>query len=242
MKRKKINSDSERLKLITGVAAHAEIAHPTGTQIFSESHITAIRDLIAPFASAVTALNQAVEQRRAASRVATGHLTRLKGVVRGVWASIRALRLAAVTVRPAYRLYGLSATGKQPIVGSRRQWLATAKLIIDGDLAAEAEGLPVLVAPSRAVLAAVYAEEVAATETLESSILTQKEAQYRLQAVRGEVDVAIKDTVFELEIAFRRAHTPAKRDIMRLLGFRWSGDPPIASIPEAEPIPETVTR
>jgi len=237
MQRKRIHSDSDRLKLITGLATHGEITHPNGTRIFTESHINLAAGLIAPFSAAMTAQSQATEGRRAAAEALGERMVRLKGLVRGAWASIRVRNLTSAGT-PPYGLYGLSASGTQPMPRNRRQWLGVAKLIIDGDRVAESDGLPVLVEPNRATLEAAYTEAETANAAHESAILDQKDAQYRLQAVRGQVDEAVADTVFAVEVAFRHRHSAAKREIMRLLGFSWRGN---ATEPAPELEAETVT-
>lgn len=224
MKRKLVKRDSERLKLITNILAHPEIANPNGETIFQPQLIEQLRLQIETFTTAITERKEAVYDRRDARRTLQTDLEDLITEIRIIWHRVRGRVRCKRVASECYGLFGLSVDGKQPAINKQRGWLTMAEQILDGDLIAESRGIEGMEI-RRESMSQLIETVRTQIETLEQKTNRMKETVQRLMVVRQEVDSTIRKITISIELAYVNHSQITKRELMRVLGFSFRGEP-----------------
>jgi len=225
MKRKKIQSDSERLKLLTNLVAHAEITNPSGSPVFGPHTITHIQALVDTFTDAVAARKESIYTRRDGRLELERALTELKTEIRILWRTIRGWVHIGEAPPTRFVLYRLDPNGNQPGYTGSRGWLRLGDQIVAGDLIAEASGSQSLGAADRTKLTGSITRVSEAIENLERGSSRENKSIQQPATIRDRVDKEIRKVAMRIEIAFIEHTALSKRKTMRVLGFAFVGDP-----------------
>jgi len=226
MKRKPVGSDTERLKLITNLAAHPEITNPNGAILLDTETMAALQTLIASFGTTLEERKQSIYARREARQALTRKLTDLETTVRVFWRTVRGWVTCGKADPACFVLHGLSTTGTQPSVSSERNWIAIAKQVVNGNTVAEGQGLPAMDQAERENLLQIIETVTSQIETLEQKKDGERAALRRLIGIRTEVDHTVRDVVLQIERAFLGHEPVDKRETMKILGFAFQSDQP----------------
>jgi len=226
MKRKQIQSDSERMKLLTNLVAHPEITNPSGEPIFDPETITRLQALIADFTQAITARKESIYARRDRRLEHERAQIALKTEIQIIWRTIRGWVRTGKIQPSSYVLYGLDARGKQPGANrGNRGWLTPAEQILEGDRVAEAAGSPSMGEAHRQALTEALAAVRETSLRLESDTTSENEQIQQLAIQRERVHNAIRKVSLTLGLAFADHTRLEQRKAMRILGFTFTGDP-----------------
>ncbi len=227
MKRRQIQSDSERLKLLTNLVAHPEITNPNGEIIFDPNTIARLQALIEGFTDAVTARKESIFARRDRRREHERALIDLQTEIQILWRTVRGRVRTGKTPPSSFVLYGLDAGGNQAGNPQKRGWLTLGEQIVNGDLTAEASGSPSLGETTRTSLTQTIATVRETIENLERGNAGENETIQQLATLRDRVDNEIRRVTLTIGLAFADHTSLEKRKAMRILGFTFAGDPTV---------------
>jgi len=242
MKRKQIQSDSERSRLLTNLVAHSEITNPSGETIFDPETITRFQALIADFTQAITARKESIYARRELRLERDRAQIDLKTEIQILWRTIRGWVRTGKIQPSGYVLHELDAAGNQPGNIRNRGWLTLGEQILEGDSIAEAAGSPSIGEAVRTALAEALKAVRETSLRLERGTTGENKTIQQLAIQRERVHNAIRKVSLTLGLAFAD-HTPLEqRKAMRILGFTFSGDPEVTDGATEPQIPDETTE
>jgi len=240
MKRKLIQSDSDKLKLFTNLVQQANTTTPEGKAIFRESTKTAIREVRDRLALTLAERDDMITERRA-RREAQREATRiLIEMVRKTWDTIQ--YRVSIGREPTTHLarFGLGLTGNRPDGGDTREWVARARRVIAADADGEERGYLPLAEPDRAVIEGQIELAMSAMTAHEAAIQSLALIRKRLSDLRIETDDLTLEVTTTIQLAFRHSPATAKRNAMRILGFRFLDERSRVDAPEPGTEPEPI--
>jgi hypothetical protein len=119
------------------------------------------------------------------------------------------------------RLYGLPLEGGVPRRATPDEWLTYARLFVEGDAAAVAQGDPPMANPSAAEVQAELTAASAEVDDVSSADAGVDEAQTTAATDAAQADALIADLMDYLAFNLRRQDAPSQRRIMRRYGTKF---------------------
>lgn len=233
MRRKKETNDAQRLKQLSNLIQHTEIAGPDGTSIFDESFRRRLGDMFEQFTSILENRNTLLSRLRQARTDEFRERDKLIQMVRNAWNTVLYRVKGKAMPRSQTSLYGLSVDGRRPGKGDTPDWINRARAVIAGDQEAETNGYPPISDPDRESLQqqidAARSHQIGA----ETASRALNELRTNLATIRRETHHLIREAVFAMTNAYRNESPIAKRNAMRTLGFRFGNLPGYEDEPEA---------
>ena len=232
MRRKKIKSDRARIQLLEKLATQNGLTGPRGEPIFPESIRTRIRALYPRLRSDLTERDAASSTWRNAVETRNQRTKTLSDQVRNAWNILRNRIRTGMLTRASLPLFGMEPKGRYPKPTTPDAWLVVARTLIEGDVQAEARGVPPLTEPDRATIESLIERAGAGITGAENALTALTATRERLSRARTETDDLIAEILLIIQIVFRKQPAIAKRQAMRTLGFQLTGK-------EREPEPTT---
>lgn len=208
--------------------ANLRMAYETGSnaaadnQYLSPATLSAIHTLADQYEAAMQAVAQLNAQRATATDTAKVCARELAFFVQEARRTLRANVRLGKLPSAALRYYGLSSEGRQIQPGTRDGWLQPAAELLQGESAAQAQGIEGL--PNQPALAAAYAADKNAEDNvvqLNSALLA---ARSQLQTQREAAIAQIRVMVRELRYNLADYPLPHQREIMRTYGLRFRSE------------------
>ena len=242
MKRRYPTSDKSRLKQLTTIAANRDQATQNGSLLLPESQAVEVETLIQSFTETLGNRDQAEYERRKAATERDQRVDRLEILIRNFWNMIHHRVKTGVWGTASFSLYNLAASGNRPRLKDDRDKLNAAQRLIEGDIEAEARGLPKMADPSREDLQAQLELAVTAIGEVEKADMILKESQKRLKTLRSEINFLIRKVANLLKVNLLEEEPATRRRTMRTFGYRFENESIQEVEPEAEPETETPTE
>ncbi len=225
MRRKKVTNDTQRLTHLRTIATMAGETGATGELLLAAPLSEEAAELAASLAAATTsynALSHAVRKARAARRA---HLDRLIPLTRAFLAVLKQRIRIGRLPAPVMTLFDLPQSGTRRRPNDQRHWKASAKALIEGDIAAEAAGFPRMVEPAREELVAILTALAPIERTIETEELALIAAQRALTAQRERAMDLLTRVGRYLGFSLSGENPEKRRRIMRVYGYAFVGDP-----------------
>jgi len=137
------------------------------------------------------------------------------------------------------RLYGLPLEGGVPRRATPDEWLTYARLFVEGDAAAVAQGYAPMANPSAAEVQAELTVASAEVDDVSAADAGVDEAQASAATDAAQADALIADLMDYLAFNLRRQDAPSQRRIMRRYGVKFhyrEGETPDPEEPEEPPL------
>ena len=234
MRRKVETSDLNRITQLDNLIEHQEITGPHGNRIFEERMITEMIAKRQRIKENMEIRNAILARMRRKRKETNLEKEKLMAMIRNIWHtvlySVKDERLDETQIS----LYGLSVTGKRPKRRTSRDWINLAIDIIQGDTRAEASGSQPITNPDRESLAQQTERLQTKQIEYEATRAEQERNKTERDSLRIETIHLIRDAIFAIEKAHRHQNPITKRNLMRVLGFRFGNQAGFEDEPEQE--------
>jgi len=228
-------NDNARLALLSRAVITHEQEISMGKRYISTETIQAANTLIPVYEENINAKSIYLGKRSERIKAKNDSLILLECYVRDFW-EVAKRQISRLNMPPQlYHYYHLNLNGKVPKPTARREWLAIAAKLIDGDTRVAAQGYSTMSNPSAKDLEAILTKAKNEASKVAMADRNYDIAQEKIEKLRPQAKQIITDIMAELRFNLRKKDKASRRRIMRSYGVRFkyqSSEAATSDIPE----------
>ncbi len=229
-------NDQSRAESLRRISAAPGLRAPKDHALAIRSVQRRARALYRPFIKALDAARKQYALRLLTIAGRNEVMSELDMHIRDFWDGLERRNRRHGFPKEAAAFYRIPCWAKRPQTRGMHERLEVVRTIIDGDEQAVAHGWPAMLSPSKEELQAVLNKALKACDQADLATSRDQRTRADLVALREKVKHCLRDLAGFMGVAWR-GNKPARRDVLRKLGYRFTGDPAAPQPDEARENP-----